>query len=476
MACFMEIDKHVLDSLRMRFSIRNRNKRHCKYADKRLYAITPTGLFNYGMAIDILHSLRSSYPGIHIQMSDDLRNIVYPFSYPIMDIVEPVNPAYGYRDYQRKAIQMALANGRGIIKSPTASGKSLILYGIMTNVIRHNPNIRNILLLVPTIQLVRQMYSDFGDYGMDMSKMQMFSAFKPELGPEPVVIANRQYLEEHSSELKTMDMVIVDETHQLKRGNCVSDYVQSLTTPVKFGLTGTLPDNVEDVWNVKGIIGPLIFNEEIVSLQKRKFLTEVSILPIQIRHKDIPAEIYEPIVFVDDKGNEKLDFSQAYHREWQFLEEKGSANDAIARVIEKLRGNSIVLFSHTEHGNSLFEKLRMKNKMFIDGSIDIDVREDIRALMEVNDDCCLVGQCACVSTGINIKNISNIVFVNMCKSVVRVVQSIGRGLRPRDGKEKVNIIDIYHNARYSEKHFANRKRIYMKSYGKTVDTKYFLEI
>jgi superfamily II DNA or RNA helicase len=469
-------DLELFESLRTRYSIRNKSKRYCRFAKEHLCAITPTGLFNYGLTRDIMRTLKEIDPYVKITLSDNLRKLVHPFSYPIGNIIEVPNKDFPYRDYQINAIQACLMNGRGLIVSPTGSGKSLILMGIVNNICIHNPSIRNILLLVPSIQLVKQMYSDFLEYGMKPEMMQMFSAFKPELGKEPIVIANRQYLEGHGNELPKIDMVLVDETHQLNKNNAVSDFVDKLETPIRFGLTGTLPNELIDIWNAKGVVGPVIFEEKITNLQERKLLVDVSILPIRLDHHDIPPEIYEPIVYINDRGQQITDLSKMYHNEWKYVEEKESANDAIVKMIGKLRGNSLVLFSHTEHGNILFDKLDMRNKQFIDGSIDVDVREDIRDLMEKNDDCCLVGQVGCCSTGINIKNISNIVFINMCKSIVRVVQSIGRGLRPRDGKDKVNILDIYHNMRYSQKHFGHRKTIYKKHYNKKVESIYTVNV
>ena len=531
----------LLDTLRTMYSIKNSNKRFCKYSQEMISAITPTGLFHYGLTREIISALRKISPGIDIDISPELKAKAFPFSYCPKDIISPPNKTYIYRDYQEKVVRLALANGRGVFTVPTGGGKSLIAAGLIFNICHHNPSIKTILFLVPTIQLVKQMYADLIDYGMDVNRLQMFSAFSPGLTTAPIIIANRQYLEGHSSELPNIDMVIVDEVHSIARGNEVSSYVNSLETPIRFGMTGTLPENIEDVWNVKGIIGPVLFTEKIVTLQEQKILADIKIVPVKISIPDPPMEVVtiltpadkfnllkkqydrnKPMICyldyrrykisrkifkafmenlgslevndesfitvpsvrkyreLDDKGKEKivkktievkLPFDKMmflskndYHKEWDYTENFMPANAKIAELTVRLKGNTLLLFDHTEHGHRLFEAVQSSNKHYIDGNVPIDDREDIRKLMEESKGCILIGNCKAVGTGINIRKINNIIFSSGGKGLVKVIQAIGRGLRTHASKDRLNLIDISFDKKYSELHFMKRIRLYRKFY------------
>ena len=536
----------LFDDLRDLYSIKNKNKRYCKFSQENISAITPTGLFHYGLTREIITAIRKLSPGIDIDISPELRQKAFPFSYCPADIISPPNKKYVYRDYQEKVVRLALAHGRGVFTVPTGGGKSLILIGLILNICYHHPSVKTILVLVPTIQLVKQMNSDLIDYGMDAGKLQMFSAFSPTLTTAPIIIANRQYLEGHASELPTIDMVVVDETHSIKRESEVSSYVNSLETPIRFGMTGTLPENVEDVWNVKGIIGPVLYTEKITTLQEQKILSDIKIVPIRINipapplevvkvmtpadkfnilkkqydrnkpmicyidyrkykisrklFKDFMAKIGNSVVTgdmhidmsvvrkyktADEKGKQKivertidvqLTFDKMmflskndYHKEWEYIENFMPANNSIAELTVRLKGNTLLLFDHTEHGHLLFEAIQSTNKHYIDGDVDIEDREDIRKLMEESTDLILVGNCKCVGTGLNIRKINNIIFSSGGKGLVKVIQAIGRGLRTHATKERLNLIDISFDKKYSEMHFMQRIRLYKKFYQMSLD-------
>jgi superfamily II DNA or RNA helicase len=536
----------LFDDLRNLYSIKNKNKRYCKYSQENISAITPTGLFHYGLTREIITALRKLSPGIDIDISPELRAKAFPFSYCPTDIISPPNKKYVYRDYQEKVVRLALAYGRGVFTVPTGGGKSLILIGLILNIYHQHPSVKTILVLVPTIQLVKQMYSDLVDYGMDADKLQMFSAFSPTLTSAPIIIANRQYLEGHSSELPIIDMVIVDEVHSLKRGSEVSSYVNSLETSIRFGMTGTLPENIEDVWNVKGIIGPVLYTEKIVTLQEQKILSDIKIVPIRINIPAPPLEVVtvlsptdkfnmllkqydrnKPMICyidyrkykisrklfkdfmttivnrtvtgdmhidvtvtrkyktADENGKEKkiertivvpLIFDKMmflskndYHKEWDFTENFALANAKITELTVRLKGNTLLLFDHTEHGHKLFEAVQSTNKHYIDGEVDIEDREDIRKLMEESENCIITANTRCFAVGINIRRINNIIFSSGGKGLVKVIQAIGRGLRTHATKDRLNLIDISFDKKYSEMHFMQRIRLYRKFYKMTIE-------
>lgn len=430
-----------------------------KYKDKQLnktkivdkFIITNTGTYPIGLTLELIKYIRINYPLIQIEVDNTILSLIRPLNKQDIPILSPTS-TYVYRDYQLNAIKAALSKGRGICLLPTGAGKSLVIFGIIRN-INYYSNYKTTLILVPTIQLVKQIYSDFIDYGYTEKDIQMFSGFKPELGNQNIIISNRQWLEEHSQELPNIEIVICDECHQVKYSNKVKKYIQKIETPIKFGLTGTLPEEKIDKWSVIGIFGPIIISKKITELQENKLLANINILPIHIQDNNRKIFKYESL----------HEARKSFYDEWNYIENYQPYQDLIIKILQKINNNTLVLFDHTEHGQYLFDKY-VGNKEFINGEVEIDIREDIRIKMEKENNVMLFGNVKAVGTGINIKNINNIVFVMTGKGVTKIIQSIGRGLRLKEGKTKVNLIDIFFNYKYSEKHFNRRRELYKEFY------------
>lgn len=444
-------DTYLFKFLYSTFSCKNNLKRFVKYAKTLDTAITPTGFYEIGMTFDIIKIIKQNKYEIDIDIDKDLMLKLKPLSIDNVEIIQPENKSITYRDYQYESIRYYLKYGRGIFELPTGSGKSLSIYGIIVNTIKYT-NCKHILLLVPSIQLVSQMHSDFISYGMDENIVQMFSSFSSEMLNKNVIISNRQWLEEHSDELPKIDAIIVDECHGLTRNSSVSKFVKEIPCNIKVGLTGSLPKDLKQQWNIKGVLGPILYTDSITNLQERKIIANVSIYPFKIHHKNK--------VVIDYNVNS----SEAYIDEWNTIESNKDANLIITQITQRLPGNTIVLFNHTNHGKTLFSLLENTNKVYIDGTTELSIREEARERMEKSSDMIIVGNSSCIGTGINIKNVQNIVFASSYKSLIRVLQTIGRGLRLVEGKTKVNIIDIHHNYTISEAHFRQRCGIYSKHY------------
>ncbi len=429
---------HVASNPAARFSM---------FADPIQSSVSPTGLFQPGLTTEIIRRIYTYDPFADVRITDELREIIHPLKIR-MDSLEPIaNPKFKYRDYQERCVKLALLEGRGIFLLPTSSGKSLVIYGIIENITKMRPDIKNVLILVPTIQLVKQFHTDLLDYGMNPKKISMFSGFSPGIPNEGIIIANRQWLEDHADEMPLPDMVIIDEAHQLKKSNNVSKYIKKMRTNIRFGLTGTLPEEEVDVWQVKGILGPVLASEDIINLQTKGVIANVSLHSVRL--------------MIPDKNRMN---GTDYHEEWNFLEHHTGSNELIATFVNKLQGNTLLLFSHVKHGKKLFELVTNPEKHLIYGMTDLDDRETARALMEAKTGMVIVANMACFSTGINIKNMHNIVFGASTKSSVRLCQSIGRGLRMRSDKDTINIIDIHHNTEYSKRHYERREEIYSEVY------------
>jgi superfamily II DNA or RNA helicase len=260
---------------------------------------------------------------------------------------------------------------------------------------------------------------------------------------------------------KQFDAVFVDEVHQLSTGNQVTKFVQDLPTLIRFGFTGTLQEQdtngAEDRWNIIGTIGPVLYFQRAHELQKDDFLAQLKIHAIELVHSS-------PVPYSVNGDN----FRQVHMLEQAYIEELEPYNNLIAGIANKVNGNSFVLFDHTKHGKELFEIVKKvcpsKQVFFINGSVAIEDRDDIKQTMVEHQDCVLVGNIKCVGTGLSIKNIRHIIFAINGKATVKIIQAIGRGIRLHEDKERMYLYDVYHNLKYSEDHFNHRRRLYEKHY------------
>ena len=447
-------DSDLLNKIRDEFTILNPAVKYFKYASPTISAITPLGTYLIGLTPDILQVINKIDKTIKINISEEITNIINPKWDIEPEFKYPLNEKYKFRNYQETAIKNILSRVRGINIIPTRGGKNLIMYGVLSNI--KDIYEKNILIFVPNTQLVLQGYQDFIDYGWDKNFIQMFSSQSKTLDENKtgIIISNRQWLEKHNQELPNVDILLVDEVHNLTANNQCSKYIKNLPTNFKLGFTGSLSENMEDIWNVKGIIGPIINQVEIIELQEANYLANINIIPIQFKHLNKRIIHYSTLE----------EYKQAFIDEYNIIEENEISNKYIFEIAKKLKGNTLILFSHIEHGRKLFEMLEHENKCFVDGSVPFDDRELTKQKMSQKSNCITLANYGCFSTGITLKELDNIILASSTKSVIRLLQSIGRGLFR--SKEKLNLIDISHNYKYSEKHLNQRLKYYDKFYGK----------
>jgi superfamily II DNA or RNA helicase len=456
-------DSFVLDYIRDKFSIPNKAKKYSRYASDNICPITPVGSFLPGLFFDILKELKIGFPKYDIDYKD-IKDLVFPFSIKDVDIVNPENKKYIYRDYQLDGIKQGLKYGRGVFDQATGAGKSLLMYGLLKNIQQYTKN-KKCLILVPNVQLVKQLYGDFTEYGCPEEDICMFSSFSKDKPDKNIIISNRQWLEGHSKELHKLDFIFIDEAHGLKSSNKVSKYIRKLETNIRFGFTGSIPENKEDEWNLLGICGKILSVKKPFELQKEGHIAGTNILTIQFKHKCRQPK-------VDPSLTSPLDIAKArFPTEWRYIENCYQTNEMMCKMALKLNGNSIGLYDHIEHGEELFKILKEENEKYgkkvfnINGSTPVEEREKIRKLMEEEDDCVLLANTKCFSVGINIKNIHNILFMfSSGTSGTKILQSIGRGIRKSFSKFEMLLVDFYHNFRYSGKHYEERKKLYIENY------------
>ena len=448
----LEGDPAFISLLRERFSVQNPAYRsNNPYVQSRLYCITPSGKFEIGLLKEISNAI--SKEGFGLEIEDDIKKVFSPINIQTNFDILPLNMEY--RDYQEQAIKRTISHGRGIIILPTASGKTYVMAGLIKNIklMLNNPNAKT-LVLVPSIQLVEQTYKDFLDYGLiDITKWS--GKNKPDFENSKIIIAGTQILLSKSTDLSILsqiDLFLCDEAHGIRKTNNINKIFSLLDTPYTFGFTGTMPPSMIDQWNIIGKFGPINYEEKTKALEQKDYIATFKIIILKIKHNNLPSSIT-----MSDRSLE------SFQREMDFLLQNKRRNEIICNLSNKLQNNTIIMVDRIDHGLALMDILTSITKKpfyFIRGSTDIDEREEIRKLMNQQNDIIVVAMSKIFSTGINIPNLHNIIFASAGKSKIKIMQSIGRALRLHPNKKVANIFDISDNTIYSRKHLQQRIALY----------------
>jgi superfamily II DNA or RNA helicase len=363
------------------------------------------------------------------------------------------------RDYQIEAVYQAIHDGRRLLLSPTGSGKSLIIYCLVR---WHEQFDRRQLVIVPTTSLVEQLYSDFRDYSGLNGWRTSINCHRIYGGHEksnefPVVISTWQSLYKLPKQFfADFKAIYGDEAHLYKAKSLTGILNKCSTAPYRVGTTGTLDGLQTHKLVLEGLFGPVYKVTTTKKLISSKTLADLQIYNLILEYND---EIKKAL-----KG-------KTYQEEMDFLVQFEPRNKFIRNLALKQIGNTLVLFQYVEkHGKPLYEMISAKSGerkvFFVYGGTDTDQREEIRRLTELEKDAIIVASYGTFSTGINIKNLHNIIFASPSKSRVRNLQSIGRGLRTSDTKDKCNLYDIGDDLTWKSKknytllHMIERIKIY----------------
>ena len=448
----IQLKSDYFNSIRDFFSIpdetaRFRMRGRSRYTSSRVYCITPTGLFEPGLFYDILRYTKEAYPNEQLYIDPNITGVVKP---GFKDVRLYDNLKLPLRDYQIDACNNALNYGRGIIKMGTGAGKTLTICSLLMSAFIKFGNTFKCLLIVPDLSLVNQTYNDFQSYNALFKYTRWTGKLKPDLTAN-IIIANLGILQSQFNNnpwLEDIHMVVIDECHKLKKGNKVNKIVQSIKTYHKFGLTGTLPDNKPDEWNIIGKLGHVIYEKDSYSLRLEQHLTPVKASILNVSYKNQP-------LYRKDCNNYKL--------ELDFIYENTFRNSLIKQICINFTNNILILVNHILHGDKLLnslEEIKDKQVYFIRGEVEVEERDRIKQLMETEKNVICIAISAIFSTGINIKNIHMIIFAAGGKSSIRTIQSIGRGLRLHETKERLQIIDVADNLKFGKNHIIKRRDIY----------------
>ena len=357
------------------------------------------------------------------------------------------------RDYQLDAVNHALSNHRSLLLSPTASGKSLIIY-ILVRYLKLKT-----LILVPTTSLVSQMYNDFREYGWDVANNCHTVFAGRDKGSElPVIISTWQSIYKMQQKyFEQYELVIGDEAHGFKSKSLTSIMTKCINAKYRIGTTGTLDGTQTHKLVLEGLFGKVYKVTSTKTLIDQKHLSPFQINALVLKHPDSICFNLKNI---------------SYQEELEYLIASEARNNYIVNLTLGMKGNSLLLFRFVEkHGQLLYDMIREntdgKRKIFfVHGGTDTDTRESIRHTVESERDAIIVASYGVFSVGVNIRNLSNIVFASPSKSRIRNLQSIGRGLRKSNFKKMATLYDVADDMKYKEKknytleHYEERVRIY----------------
>jgi superfamily II DNA or RNA helicase len=355
------------------------------------------------------------------------------------------------RKYQVEGVYDALRHNRKLLISPTASGKSLMIYALVRYYVDKG---QKILLVVPTTSLVEQMYKDFEDYGWNSeSYCHRIYSGKEKSNEYPVTITTWQSVFRlERSFFVDYDVIIGDEAHLFKSKSLVSIMTKLEHAKYRFGFTGTLDGTQTHKWVLEGLFGPSYKVTKTDELMRQGHLSQLDIQCIILKH---PPQKFD-----------------VYNDEIEYLISHEQRNNFIKNLTLDLNGNTLVLYSRVEaHGAVLYEKINNSKRsdrkvFFVHGGVDAEQRELIREITEQEKNAIIVASYGTFSTGINIKNLHNVIFASPSKSRVRNLQSIGRILRKGSNKVKATLYDISDDCTYNSRknytlnHFIERIKIY----------------
>ena len=373
---------------------------------------------------------------------------------------QPIKP----RDYQLEAVAHGLKDKRALLLSPTASGKSLIIYLLCRWYLEYHDD--KILIIVPTTSLVEQMYSDFEDYAsaddsFDVSEYcHKIYGGKDKTHDARVIISTWQSIYKLQKPwFKNFGCVIGDEAHNFKAKSLTSILTKLEEAEYRFGTTGTLDGTQTHKLVLEGLFGPV---KHVTSTRELMDSGSLATLDINVLLLKYPEEVRKSV-----KGSK-------YHEELEFIVTNEARNKFIRNLALDQNGNTLVLFQYVEkHGKPLHDMIRTKaadnrHVFYVSGETDVEGREQVRQITEKESDAIIVASQGVFSTGVNIRNIHNIIFASPSKSQIRVLQSIGRGLRKSDdGRDTVlyDLADDLHwgkSKNYTLNHSAERIKIYSK--------------
>lgn len=366
------------------------------------------------------------------------------------EFIETLSVPFTARDYQIKAFTHCVRKHRAMLLSPTASGKSLIIY-LLTR--WYNTKT---LIVVPTISLVAQLQKDFKDYGFDSDQHvhQIMSGADKQTDKQVIISTWQSIYKMPKSWFDQFNLVVGDEAHLFKAKSLTTILTNLTECKYRFGLTGTLDGTQTHRLVLEGLFGKVKKIVTTKELMDSNCIAKLKIKALILKHND--SICYQ---------NKNI----KYQDEIKYLIGSTSRNKFIKNLAASLKGNTLLLYQFVDkHGKILYDMLKSDQRpvFFIHGGIGVDEREEVRRITEDEENAIIVASFGTFSTGINLRNLHNIIFASPSKSKIRTLQSIGRGLRLGSNKVSATLFDIADDMIYKSKknftldHFMERMKIY----------------
>ena len=358
---------------------------------------------------------------------------------------------YAPREYQVEGVYDALKHNRRLLISPTASGKSLMIYSIVRYYVEKQ---QNTLIVVPTTSLVEQMYKDFADYGGDVGSFchKIYAGKERETNSQVIITTWQSIYKLPRKYFERFSVVIGDEAHQFKSKSLISIMTKLHKAKHRFGFTGTLDGTQTHKWVLEGLFGPSYKIIKTDELMKKGHVAKLDINVLLLKHKAQKFEVFEDEV--------------------QYIINHDQRNKFIRNLALDLKGNTLILYARVEgHGRVIYDMinsnvLEQREVFFVHGGVAAEEREKVREITETQNNAIIIASYGTFSTGINIKNLHNVIFASPSKSRIRNLQSIGRVLRKGNNKTKATLYDIADDISYKSRrnytlnHLVERIKIY----------------
>jgi superfamily II DNA or RNA helicase len=417
----------------------------------------------YGLLNEVLQFAKDR--GYQVNLSNEIENrFSYDESYidslPLCSGGKEIEA----RDYQKKAFEFATENGKAILVSPTGSGKSLIIYMLIRYYLQEELN-KKVIIVVPTTSLVEQMYKDFADYSTNDSDFdveedvhRIYSGKEKTFDQSVVITTWQSAIKLPQQWFEQFGCIIGDEAHTFKAKSLTTIMNRLIHAEMRIGTTGTLDGGQVNELTLIGNFGPVYKVTTTQTLIDSDTLADLKIQSLVLKYSD---EVRK--AFGKQKYQDEIDFIVSHEKRNRFI-----TNLALDQT-----GNTLVLYNLVKkHGEPLFKEIRdragKRKVFFVSGSVNAEEREKIRTVTEKEKNAIIVASVGTFSTGINIRNLHNIIFASPTKSQIRVLQSIGRGLRKSENGQGTVVYDLADDLswkkrkNYTLNHAVERVKIYNK--------------
>lgn len=423
--------------------------------DGKIRFVENTGIFPIGLLSHVYNFLGGK--DLNIEIDESLTNINENFEDEFNFLTstwldEKITP----RDYQLEGAIKAIKYKRGILEHATSAGKSLTISLIIQYLLLSQQS-KKVLILVPSVSLVEQMNSDFISYGISENNIGKYYE-KEKVTDRLITISTWQSMSSKLNLIEEFDTIIMDECHMQKANVVRSIGMNASKAEHRIGTSGTVGELPKaDKLLIEGVCGPIIHRIPPGYLIEHGYASDVNIKVLYLNHNEEYIRQLKGMPFND---------------EISWIEQFTPRNKVIKKLVHKhveKEHNVLILVNHIEHGQAIYDELKImseKIKMevfYVNGDTPANKREEIRQYVNKNKNCVIIGTYGVFSTGVSINRLHSIIFAISGKSMVRVMQSIGRGMRLHNEKNGVIIYDICDSFTYSTKHMEERISIYDKA-------------